>query len=153
MHSQRIGVFSVGLRTESDETAGIKYYSFLTLAHQIEVTFDPKTPARELLPEPPRINAVPPTLVPDLVRVSEVSLEESTGPRKSQWDVSNLIHKINYLNKKKTDGFMHELLSDRTDLAGLPFVMGDACRMKKDHRLRFGIAADSLRLGTQRRAS
>src|SRR5262249_7295952 len=37
--------------------------------------------------------------------------------------------KINHLNKDKKDRFIETLLAERPDLAGLPFVMGDACRM------------------------
>jgi hypothetical protein len=38
------------------------------------------------------------------------------------------IAKINHLNQKGPDHFLKVLLENRIDLAGLPFVMGDACR-------------------------
>src|SRR4029077_6991754 len=59
--------------------------------------------------------------------------------------------KINHLNQKKTDSFMEALLGKRTDLAGLPFAMGDACRTKGDRSRQFQIALATVRqaLGQQ----
>ncbi|MBM4067563.1 MAG: HEAT repeat domain-containing protein [Planctomycetes bacterium] len=47
------------------------------------------------------------------------------------------IARINHLNKKGTDHFMKVLVKSRPDLAGLPFMMGDACRMDKKQSAQF----------------
>jgi hypothetical protein len=57
--------------------------------------------------------------------------------------------KINHLNRKKTDRFMEALIEHRLDLAGLPFVMGDDCRLKQERSQAFAstvnMIQDSLR--------
>src|SRR5262249_60667112 len=67
-------------------------------------------------------------------------------------DVKNAMHhtahqiaKINHLNRKKTDAFMHALLEKRADLAGLPFAMGDDCRTKGDRSREFAAAVEMVR--------
>jgi hypothetical protein len=42
------------------------------------------------------------------------------------------IARINHINQKGTDHFLKLLLEKRADLAGLPFIMGDACRLSKE---------------------
>src|SRR5262249_35668767 len=77
-----------------------------------------------------------------LTRVPEVSFQERSRKPvdvgKAQSDNAHTIAKINHLNRDKSDGFMEALLGARTDLAGLPFVMGDACRMKGERSREFG---------------
>src|SRR5262249_42971384 len=53
--------------------------------------------------------------------------------------------KINVLNKRETDAFMKALLAERTDLAGLPFAMGDSCRTKGERTRQFAIAVNTVR--------
>jgi hypothetical protein len=43
--------------------------------------------------------------------------------------------------------FLETLLANRPDLAGLPFIMGDACRLKKSERLDFKSEVDLVRGG------
>jgi hypothetical protein len=43
-----------------------------------------------------------------------------------------MLAKINHLNQKGTDQFVKHLMENRPDLAGLPFMMGDACRMSQN---------------------
>src|SRR5262249_21981093 len=60
---------------------------------------------------------------------------------------------INHLNHKKTDGFMETLLQARTDLAGLPVAMGDACRTKADRRRHFTQAVNTVRSALSQRGA
>ena len=48
------------------------------------------------------------------------------GTSKASIQTALQMAKINLLNKKKRDLFLETLLEARPDLAGLPFVMGDA---------------------------
>jgi hypothetical protein len=50
---------------------------------------------------------------------------------------AHVIAKMNHLNQKGSDHFLKVLLENRIDLAGLPFVMGDACRQTKQRGLAF----------------
>ena len=52
---------------------------------------------------------------------------------------------INHLNAKGTDHFLKLLIKQRTDLAGLPFAMGDACRMPKSTSRQFKTEVESVR--------
>jgi len=53
--------------------------------------------------------------------------------------------KINHLNAKKTDAFMAALLESRSDLAGLPFQMGGACRTSGEQMKQVKIAVGAVR--------
>ncbi len=52
------------------------------------------------------------------------------------------IDSVNFLNQRKTDGFIETLMRKRPDLAGLSFAMGDACRMKPEASRQFVAALD-----------
>jgi hypothetical protein len=66
----------------------------------------------------------------------------SIEPKKQ---TAHTIAKISFLNSKKSDAFMEALLKERSDLGGLPFAMGDACRTKGDRNLQFTNAARVVR--------
>ena len=68
---------------------------------------------------------------PDLPR--KLALEQIVGN----------VKKINRLNQK-TDGFVEALMKNRTDLAGLPFTMGDACRLPESRAGEFAAALNSI---------
>jgi hypothetical protein len=53
--------------------------------------------------------------------------------------------KINFLNDKEEDGFVKALRGERPDLAGLPFLMGDACRTTGEHSRRLAAAVGLAR--------
>ncbi len=101
----------------------------------------PNTPLKELLPSQPKVKAQKASaFVGDLADVPEVMLAEplpSTPPKKEaetlvHEDIKAIAHqiaKINHLNKEKADRFIEALLANRLDLAGLPFQMGDTCRL------------------------
>src|SRR5262249_50854446 len=77
-------------------------------------------------------------------------LPRNLDPEKTTKAMARQIAKINFLNKKKTDGFMEHLLVQRKDLAGLQFAMGDACRMKEGQRELFAHAVEAIRTGLQK---
>jgi hypothetical protein len=61
------------------------------------------------------------------------------------------IDTVNQLNQKKTDAFIETLMSQRPDLAGLSFAMGDSCRMKPLASRNFVAALDVFRKAETRR--
>ena len=80
-------------------------------------------------------------------RTIAVPLDLAKLPAKEQERIANetrqalianahLIARINFVNQKKNDRYMELLLENRSDLAGLPFTMGDACRLQKKERRR-----------------
>jgi uncharacterized repeat protein (TIGR01451 family) len=108
-------------------------------------TIDPKTPLEKLLPVPPKPEK-PAALATDLTQVPEL-LFEGFDPKAGPPDrhIAHTIAKINHLNKSKTDAFMVALLSKRSDLAGLPFKMGEDCRLKEERGKQFNQALLILR--------
>jgi hypothetical protein len=111
---------------------------------------DPKAPLKELLPAAPgATDSGGPLLSEDLTRVPEISFEAKSAkqadPQKALAHNAHTVAKINHLNREKSDGFMEALLGARTDLAGMPFVMGDACRMKGERSREFGQALNLIR--------
>ena len=115
---------------------------------------DPKTPLEDLLPRAPKDRGISgPLLRDDLTKVPEVTFEQVTNlpAAKALEHNAHTIAKINHINQKKTDSFMEALLGKRADLAGLPFAMGDDCRIKGDRSRQFKIALATVRgaLGQQ----
>ena len=70
----------------------------------------------------------------DLAQVPEVEFQAPPAREMDNQEAlkatAHAMAKINHLNARKTDGFMAALRFERSDLAGLPFAMGDACRTK-----------------------
>src|SRR5262249_27581966 len=66
------------------------------------------------------------------------------GDFKNMERVAHTLAKISHLNKHRPDYFMHVLLQRRPDLQGLPFTMGDACRMKPEQNLPFRFAVSEV---------
>ena len=141
---------------------------------RFKFTIDPKTPLKDLLPVPPKASGPGgPVLVNDLTKVPEVHFQEpqrvhaarptfadSNKPTKEELVVgqkfqaevdkllernANQIANINFLNLNKTDRFMELLIANRPDLAGLSFVMGDACRMDAERGKLFQVAVREAR--------
>ena len=134
---------------------------------------DPKTPVKDLLPVPPKeLSKAVPFLADDLAKVPEVQFQEplqnqTRGPDERNDDVpkeerivrdniakekekllkqtAHLVAKINFLNRDHPDRFLKILAKDRVDLAGLPFVMGDACRLDKESSRLLRIASADAR--------
>jgi hypothetical protein len=59
--------------------------------------------------------------------------------------IAQTLAKINHLNQQEADRFVKALMESRPDLAGLPFVMGDACRMTKCTSRQFVFEVGQLR--------
>jgi hypothetical protein len=107
---------------------------------RLRVKFDPKMPLEQLVPV--RANAALPVRLPQtLAEVSEVSLEDPCSQTMKADEafehVSALIEKINHVNTAKTDAFVEALVNKRSDVRGLPFVMGDACRLSPERGQQF----------------
>jgi hypothetical protein len=102
---------------------------------------DQKTPPHQLLPPPPKAVATGAQITADLSRVPEIHFQEPILAPKGEWhdygtskasiQIAHQMAKINLLNKQKRDFFLVTLLEARPDLAGLPFIMGDAARLRK----------------------
>lgn len=108
--------------------------------------FDPKTPLAELLPATPK--APKARLLPDdLAQVPEVSFQPPIAKgAKALEQTAYTIARINHVNgKKKTDAYMEALMQHRNDLSGLPFTLGDACRMKGERSADFANALHAVR--------
>ena len=123
-------------------------------ARRFQFKFDPQTPLKDLLPTAPKITARKPALIEDLSQVPEVSLQEpyssKLDPEKSFEQIAHQVAKVNHLNKKTRDHFISALLEERTDLRGLPFAMGDACRSGAARARQFSLAVNTLRQGAPR---
>lgn len=110
-------------------------------------TIEDNTPLSKLLPTPPKSSS-PTPYVNDLAKVPEINFEEFAKPNRSETGLQKIalqIAKVNHLNRKKSDSFMEALLSKRSDLAGLPVVMGHACRMSEERAQFFNNSLSSLR--------
>src|SRR5262249_42390914 len=136
-----IGVLAPGLQ-------GAAWAKKIALPPRFPFTIDPKASVDELMPTPPVLADAPlPWLVDDLALVPQVMFQKPQEVKKTDKDGKELsdfqflresmkltahgIAKINHLNKDGKDQFMKVLIKKRPDLQGLPFVMGDACRMSK----------------------
>jgi hypothetical protein len=120
---------------------------------RFQFKIDPKTPLKDLLPPAPKIERMTePVRSTDLSRVPEVQFESPLGNAdgKAIERIAHQIAKINHLNDKKTDGFIEALQSERPDLTGLPFAMGDACRTKGERSKQFAIAVATVRQALSR---
>jgi hypothetical protein len=85
----------------------------------------------------------------DLARVPEVVFE--TPPAKmlsrDEWEqrIKTNLARAADLSTTEKDGFVKTLLRERRDLAGLPFLLGDACRISRGLTAAFRIKALAVR--------
>jgi hypothetical protein len=126
----------------------------LVPAPRFHFTIAPRTPLKELLPTPPKARRIPgPLATDDLAGVPEVVIQEplprGLGAEEALRRVAYQVAKINFLNQKEADGFLRALAERRADLAGLPFAMGDACRMTGERSREFRKALDTVRRALQ----
>jgi HEAT repeat protein len=110
----------------------------------------PDTPLKDLLPVPPKVQKTArPVLPQDLAHVPEVEfqtpLAKDLSNEEAMKRTAHMLAKINHLNGKKTDGFVEALRGERPDLIGLPFAMGDACRIKGERSRQFTQAVATVR--------
>lgn len=121
-------------------------------AARFQFKIDPKASLKDLLPIPPRIERMSgPVGTNDLSRVPEVQFEAAHGRANAEaiQHIAHQIAKINHLNDKKMDGFLAALQSERPDLTGLPFAMGDDCRTKGERSKHFAHAVATVRQAMQ----
>jgi hypothetical protein len=108
----------------------------------------------DLLPIPPKAPPSPePFLGTDLTTVPELAFEEPI-PRGTSFagcmrHNAHLVAKVNFLNQKEADGFLKTLVAHRSDLQGLPFVMGAAARANKASIMAFHEALAKIRRAQQ----
>lgn len=116
------------------------------LRAHFQFKFDPKTPLAELLPAMPKSPQAR-FLPDDLAHVPEVSFQPPIAKGvKALEQTAYSIAKINHVNgKNKTDAYMAALMKHRADLSGLPFTLGDACRMKEQRGVDFAGALNAVR--------
>lgn len=129
---------------------GAKDAAALTLATaRVAVKFDPEASHAALVPAR-AVPTVPTRLPRTLAEVPEVGLEDPAPagltPNDAFEHVAARIDKINHVNATKTDAFVAALVQARPDLAGLPFVMGDACRLSPEQGQSFQAELDQLRI-------
>ncbi len=119
----------------------------VSLGSRFQFKIDPKASLADLLPAAPKASRHSrPVLADDLAQVPEVSFQEPLAKSPGALEqTAHMIAKINHLSQKKMDGFMEALMKQRADLAGLPFTLGDACRMKGERSQQFTVALDRLR--------
>ena len=123
------------------------------------VKIDNSTPVLDLLPTvatTPVIRSA--FFIDDLKDVAEVSFSDAADCSKDEKrsekafeQITHQVAKINFLNAKKPNQFTELLVKHRPDLAGLPFVLNDACLMKKEDRGDYEKAATLARLSLNTR--
>jgi mono/diheme cytochrome c family protein len=82
----------------------------------------------------------------------QAPLAKGLASAEAQKQTAHTIAKVNHLNAKQTDGFMDALRGARPDLAGLPFAMGDDCRLKGDRSRELTRAVATVRNALRGRA-
>ena len=110
---------------------------------------DPKASFADLLPTPAKtISRTPIPFNEDLTKVPEIAFGEPLSKELPKQDAmeatAHAIAKINHLNLKKTDGFMLAMLDERTDLRGMPVLMGEECRTREDQARVFAFMAEAV---------
>jgi hypothetical protein len=94
------------------------------LSQIYDIKIDPKTPAKDLLPAPPKTKPpIGPLATADLIRVFEIEYESGppAPPEKTVEWVASQVAKARALEGKSEYGFVRALREHRPDLAGLPF--------------------------------
>jgi hypothetical protein len=106
-------------------------------ARRFQFTFAPDAALKDLLPAPP-VRKTASGFEPSrtLVDVPEIDFQalpaKGLASEVATKQTAHMIAKVNHLNSKNNEGFMDALRGDRHDLAGLPFLMGNACRTNGD---------------------
>jgi hypothetical protein len=84
----------------------------------------------------------------DLAQIPELLLTEAfakpINAEAARVLITEGVKNANLLNKTRIDGFVDDLRKNRPDLKGLPFVMGDDCRMAEDRHRSFATAGESV---------
>jgi hypothetical protein len=125
-----------------------KVPSPLPFAKRYTFKFDPKTPIASLLPTPPKtVSKLPSLFNEDLRKVPVIAfgepLSNKLSKEKALRGTAHILAKVNHLNEKKKDGFMLAMIAQRTDLQGLPFLMGEECRTCEKQAKFFALIANA----------
>jgi hypothetical protein len=114
----------------------------------------PDDGVQAMLPVAPQQQSAPAPLLGDLAAVPEIFFQDPAviklSPEQWQQKMVKQLAKIEKLNNQETDGFLKALLANRPDLAGLPVLMGDACRMPQEQLQAFGLGLNVLRLSMKK---
>ncbi len=107
-----------------------------------------------------RDQMVRPARAPDLsateqlARVREVAVdktfEPNIKPTVAKQQIQGLIARIRDDNKHQQDAFVLTRMKERPELRGLPFVMGDACRLNMGRAQSFQNSVEAVRTGLER---
>jgi hypothetical protein len=91
------------------------------------------TPVKGMLPPPPKARAQKTSaFVDSLAEVPELTLTDPiVGSLNGIEAFASQIAGIHALTKEKSDRFVEKILAERADLAGLPFQMGNSCRLSE----------------------
>lgn len=144
-----LGVLIEGLIPEAPPLANVPPLR----VQRFRIFIPPNTPLKTLLPEAPDVTpSLSPWLVQDLTRVPEITFQKPRvikvqGLATTQ--AATVIARINHVNQKGEDQFLKTLLANRTDLPGLPFIMGKACRQSKERAQEFRKEVSALRTTLQ----
>jgi hypothetical protein len=116
---------------------------------RFQFTIDPRTPLKDLLPAAPKTVKAGPVSSDDPARVPELEWQRA-APKDLPADkvlhhTALTIARINHLNKNDKDAFIKALRDQRSDLAGLPFAMGDACRIQGEYSKQLTLAVNLVR--------
>ena len=63
--------------------------------------------------------------------------------------MAHIMAKMNRLNSGATDGFMKMLLAERTDLRGMPFLLGKDCRTEENQAIVFASVVQAIHSSIQ----
>jgi hypothetical protein len=80
----------------------------------------------------------------DLQDVPEIYLQDP-DTQSSEVQIASAMSSIDALNEREADGLIKALVLQRVDLAGLPFVLADACRKKQQESRAFSSAVREVR--------
>lgn len=89
-----------------------------------------------------------------LARVPEVAVDKpfqaNVSPAVAKQQINGLIARIRADNNRKQDEFLIARMNERSELRGLPFVMGDACRLNQNKAQNFQNSVQAVRDGLER---
>ena len=106
---------------------------------------DDAMPLHELLPVPPTAPKLPPYLNENLALVPELTFGAPFGKvDDTEEKMAHIVAKINRMNQQTSDGFLKALVTDRPDLRGLPFLMGQDCRTEVVQAQLFSVMVNTI---------
>lgn len=131
-----------GAPITDQDLIGVCKYELKENASVFHFQRPPESKAPERLAMPiARISLQPSIHTSDLAAIPELLLRpidppahKGESPRSDVLAMNSLFEQIVAFNQPDRDGYIRSLQATRTDLAGLPFLLGDACRLDGDGR-------------------